>query len=307
MKRTLYCWFLITIFAPTNCCSALKKPTSLNLLPVELQNMIVESCYGPLNESDLLSLLEKAQQNDAFTKEELILCERLLESVDALSAFDTTIAQPHPYSFFSCLRRFFCCGHNSADMDTDNTDVSVDKNIILLKKILYLLKRKNGCFEFSRGEKNLIAACYLGLPHVVDNLIETGTDVDTHETSGNHSSPLHIAIQTRHNQIVQKLIAAGASLNKQNIHAQVPLDNAIQINNLDAIKLLIDAGANVSYQDVWTMLTPLHIATFHNNLTAVQLLLDAGANPFLRDVDELNVFDLADSLGRQEILAELNN
>ena len=274
MKNVLYCLLFIYFALFAYCYGALKKTPLLNKignnLPVDLQNIVIEFCYGELNQKKLLLLLEKARKNKPFNEEELHLCEKLLPSANALDVFDNNKIAPIRSSFFSCLNKPI-----TTESDVHNFQLlpyTTHPNILILKELLATLNRHNKFFEFSRGEKNLLLACSLGLPNMVNNLIKTGTDLDINEYTGNYDGPLHGAIRECNNQIVAQLIKAGAPLNRLNIFWQTPLHVAIQENNTIGAEMLMNAGAIIFRQD-WRKQTPLHLAANNGNFRILNLLL----------------------------------
>lgn len=276
MKNVLYCLLFIYFALFAYCYGALKKTPLLkkigNNLPADLQNIVVEFCYGELNQKKLLLLLEKARKNKPFNKEELHLCEKLLTSANALDKFDNNKIAPIRSSFFSCLNKPI-----TTESDIHNFQplpYTTHPNILILKELLATLNRHNKFFEFSRGEKNLLLACPLGLQNMVNNLIKTGTNLDINEDIDKFDGPLHSAIRKGKNQIVAQLIKAGAPLNRLNILGQTPLHVAIQENNSIGAEMLINAGAILSRQ-YWHEQTTLHIAANKGNIRTLQLLLTA--------------------------------
>lgn len=91
-------------------------------------------------------------------------------------------------------------------------------------------------------------------------------------------TPLFIAINTKHDDIVQELLARGANPNLGDRSTSItPLQLAAQKNNLPLVKMLLTAGAKPNM--VSTGWSPLAYAIDHNNLDMVTILLKANVCP----------------------------
>jgi len=97
--------------------------------------------------------------------------------------------------------------------------------------------------------------------------------------------------------MVQKLCAAGANLNFQDLNPEydreftsttfgdhemhrIPLHYSSELGDVNAMRILIEFKSDVNMQD-GDMKTPLHLAIQENNDTVVDLLLQSGANVHL--------------------------
>ena len=95
------------------------------------------------------------------------------------------------------------------------------------------------------------------------------------ETVGlRHEEPaLHLAIQGRHSEMLQWLLAKGLDVELNENHGEPPLTLATERDWLDGIRLLIAAGARLDSEHCGS--TPLALAQSH---AAITCLLDAGAD-----------------------------
>ena len=98
---------------------------------------------------------------------------------------------------------------------------------------------------------------------------------------------LAYAVKAGHPQLVQKLIAAGASVHTVNNVRQRQAGHSLAFvaawtSQLDILRNLISHGIDVNLPDKrkWT---PLMVACANNNIYIVKLLLEHGADPHLRD------------------------
>lgn len=127
---------------------------------------------------------------------------------------------------------------------------------------------------------------------------EGGAEMDAvDETTG--LSPLAIAAEAGHAEIVRTLLAAGADPNFGG--ATSPLEAAVVEGHLAVVEALIEKSADVN-QKVEEGFTPLMTAAATGNLPMVQMLLDAGARPRLLNDDRESAITLAESAGHEAVV-----
>lgn len=121
--------------------------------------------------------------------------------------------------------------------------------------------------------QELTAAVLNNNAELVGSLISQNTDVND-EVDG--SRPLHWAVYNDNNEIVQKLLVAGADASLPNREGMLPLVIAVINGNAAISAILLDAGAEVN-QPLPNGETPLMMAARTGNLDVVKLLLARGA------------------------------
>ncbi len=116
-----------------------------------------------------------------------------------------------------------------------------------------------------------------------ERIIKAGADIDGYDHDG--IAPLHHAAYYGRLEILQRLLALGASIDKSVTWAQgfTPLHYAARGGSLSCIKALLDAGADPYGRDiiinrgssyaVGRRRAPLHIAAEHKKLECMRLLL----------------------------------
>lgn len=121
---------------------------------------------------------------------------------------------------------------------------------------------------------------------MINMLINHGADVNKMDSLG--QLPLHVAV-TINSCITGKLLECGAAPNIATKHeGYTPLHLLSIMDTYDSenvIKKLLAAGADINLKENYGN-TPLHLAVKHRNIEVVRLLIEAGAN--LNVIDKCN-------------------
>ncbi|XP_075058880.1 ankyrin repeat domain-containing protein 6 isoform X3 [Mixophyes fleayi] len=134
--------------------------------------------------------------------------------------------------------------------------------------------------------ERLLIAAYKGQVDNVVQLINKGAKVAVtkdygcqwHFFSGWHGrTPLHLAANKGHLNVVQILLKAGCDLDIQDDGHQTALHRAAVVGNSDILAVLIQEGCALDRQDKDGN-TALHEAAWHGFSQSVKLLVKAGAN-----------------------------
>jgi SepF-like predicted cell division protein (DUF552 family) len=98
-------------------------------------------------------------------------------------------------------------------------------------------------------------------------------------------TPLCLAVEHGHTEIVKLLIEHGADVNASCYidSFETPLHQAVVDDDTEIAKLLIQNGADVNARRSFDGLTPLHLAASGGYSRMVRLLLENGADPSIRD------------------------
>lgn len=104
-------------------------------------------------------------------------------------------------------------------------------------------------------------------------------------------TPLHHAVATNNDSIVQTLLTKDAKPSAGNDFLRSPLHYAALTGNLSIIQTLIEAGANIYALDARGY-TPLHDAAAAGNKNVYDYLISRGASPETRNDDGYSAEDL---------------
>jgi ankyrin repeat protein/L-ascorbate metabolism protein UlaG (beta-lactamase superfamily) len=115
---------------------------------------------------------------------------------------------------------------------------------------------------------------------------------------------LHLAAQLGQNEIVDLLIARGASITTKNDSGATLLHNAAIGRLLELSRRLIEGGAPLNERDARGR-TPLHYAAKQGSVDIVGLLIKKGADPNIKGNDERTALHIAEDWGFKEIIQTL--
>jgi ankyrin repeat protein len=105
-------------------------------------------------------------------------------------------------------------------------------------------------------------------------LLDKGAAIEAKRNGG--FTPLYIAAEKGHLDVVSLLLEKGAVADAKNYHGFTLLYSAAEKGKLDVVKLLLEKGAGIDAK-VKGGFTPLHVAADKGHFDVVKLLLDKGA------------------------------
>lgn len=125
----------------------------------------------------------------------------------------------------------------------------------------------------SSGGSPLFIACQEGYLEIVEKLINAGADVDQ---ICQDSTALYMACQEGYLEIVEKLLLAKDRISQKTLDESAFV--AAQKGHHEILAKLIAMKANVNKQDEQTNATPIYVAAQNGHTQTIQLLLAANAN-----------------------------
>ncbi|KAF4341128.1 hypothetical protein FBEOM_4998 [Fusarium beomiforme] len=129
-----------------------------------------------------------------------------------------------------------------------------------------------------RNERLIHMACFSGWKGVVEKLIEKHANLNDPPKDLPKASPVALAVESGHNDILRMLLAAGAAVECPVKGMSTPLHIAVATHNLLGCKLLLDAGSQVNAEHTDGS-TALSIAADLNDVEIVECLVSHGADP----------------------------
>jgi ankyrin repeat protein len=126
----------------------------------------------------------------------------------------------------------------------------------------------------STGKSPLSLASEWGHTEVVGYLLSKGASVDLPDSSGR--SPLMYAVWYNHPEVTRLLVKAGANVNKKDNKGISALAHGAMENSVNACMIILDAGAKVNSLDNFNRDALIHTA-WEGKDDMVKILLDRGA------------------------------
>ncbi|KAG8435238.1 hypothetical protein GDO86_013259 [Hymenochirus boettgeri] len=156
----------------------------------------------------------------------------------------------------------------------------------------------------SGGEpaRELFEACRNGDVERVRKLLR-GENVNSRDTAGRKSTPLHFAAGFGRKDVVEYLLQRGANVHACDDGGLIPLHNACSFGHAEVVNLLLRHGADPNARDNWNY-TPLHEAAIKGKIDVCIVLLQHGADPTIRNTDSRTALDLSDPSAKAVLTGE---
>ena len=149
------------------------------------------------------------------------------------------------------------------------------------------------------GTTPLFVASEEGHTEVVSLLLKANADPNIQTEKG--ASPLFIASQEGHTEIVSLLLKANADPNIQIEDGPTPLFIASQEGHTEVVSLLLKTNANLQIDDP----APLCVASLKGHTEVVSLLLKANADPNIQIEKGVTPLHIASKEGHTEVVSLL--
>ncbi|KAK1793872.1 hypothetical protein P4O66_010697 [Electrophorus voltai] len=150
--------------------------------------------------------------------------------------------------------------------------------------------------------RELFEACRNGDLERVKKLLNA-ENVNSRDTAGRKSSPLHFAAGFGRGDVVSHLLQRGANVHERDDGGLVCLHNACSFGHAEVVRLLLLHGADANSRDNWNY-TPLHEAAIKGKIDVCVALLQHGAEPSIRNTDGRTALDLAEASTRAVLTGE---
>ncbi|KAM4030755.1 poly [ADP-ribose] polymerase tankyrase-2 isoform 3-T3 [Anomaloglossus baeobatrachus] len=150
--------------------------------------------------------------------------------------------------------------------------------------------------------RELFEACRNGDVERVRKLV-TADNVNSRDTAGRKSTPLHFAAGFGRKDVVEYLLQSGANVHARDDGGLIPLHNACSFGHAEVVNLLLRHGADPNARDNWNY-TPLHEAAIKGKIDVCIVLLQHGADPLIRNTDNRTALDLSDPSAKAVLTGE---
>ncbi|XP_070782929.1 poly [ADP-ribose] polymerase tankyrase-2-like [Enoplosus armatus] len=142
------------------------------------------------------------------------------------------------------------------------------------------------------AHRELFEACRSGDLERVREVV-TAKNVNSRDTAGRKSTPLHFAAGFGRKDVVDFLLQNGANVHARDDGGLISLHNACSFGHAEVVSLLLRHGADANSRDNWNY-TPLHEAAIKGKIDVCIVLLQHGAQPIIRNTDGRTALDLAE-------------
>lgn len=121
----------------------------------------------------------------------------------------------------------------------------------------------------------------------------TGTDggVNINEKDYKGDSPIIIASQNGHVDIVDLLLSKGANANDEDVNGKSSVIYASESGHVNVVELLLSKGASIHKRDNDDGLSSIISASYYGHVNVVELLLSKGANIHDKIINDNNSED----------------
>ncbi|XP_052085420.1 uncharacterized protein LOC127723035 isoform X2 [Mytilus californianus] len=195
---------------------------------------------------------------------------------------------------------------SSYDINSNNTPLIQCCFIGDIAVVKWCLNNNNADINKCRetGASPLYIACQEGHTEVVQMLIKSNADINKCRETG--TSPLHIACEEGHTEVVQMLINYNADINKCTETGTSPLYIASEKGHTEVVRILINNKADIDKcKDMGA--SPLYIACWKGRTEIVQLLINSKADINKCSVEEVSPLYIACEKGHNEVVQMLIN
>ncbi|XP_037282479.2 tankyrase isoform X1 [Rhipicephalus microplus] len=150
--------------------------------------------------------------------------------------------------------------------------------------------------------RELFEGCRNGDVTRVKKLV-TPHNVNSRDTTGRKSTPLHFAAGFGRRDVVEHLLQNGANVHAKDDGGLIPLHNACSFGHAEVVQLLLKHAADPNARDNWNY-TPLHEAAIKGKVDVCIVLLQHGADASIRNTDGKTPLDLADPSTRSVLTGD---
>ena len=153
-------------------------------------------------------------------------------------------------------------------------------------------------------ELALLEAVTAGNNEAVEFLLQLET-VNIDHTNEEGKTALMLACERGHEDIVHRLLSAGADVNIQDNDGWTALMRASKHNHISIIHMLLQANANPHLKLLSNGSNTLMVASYHGNYEVVELLISNGVDYQHQRVDGANAFIVACKNGHTQVVEML--
>jgi ankyrin repeat protein len=142
---------------------------------------------------------------------------------------------------------------------------------------------EDSSLDDSTLDEQLFKAVRYGKHDDAERIVKDGANVNATDTNG--VTPIHIASEKGHTEIVRFLVNNGADVHCKDTDGDTPLHDAADHGRLEIVRFLVSNGSDINCKDREDGNTPLHLAVTEGHTEIVRFLVKNGANVHCKDTD----------------------
>ncbi|EKD82554.1 MAG: hypothetical protein ACD_39C01219G0002 [uncultured bacterium] len=127
------------------------------------------------------------------------------------------------------------------------------------------------------------------------------TKIDMREPE-NLNTGLHLAVENNMLEVVKKLVKKKADVNMENRFGYTPMHLAASKGFTEIVTALLEYCPDLFHANNAKGYTALHLAIIYDNPEIVGMLMKVGDDPYDKTKDDENAFELAERMGRDDIV-----
>lgn len=127
------------------------------------------------------------------------------------------------------------------------------------------------------------------------------TKIDMREPE-NYNTALHLAVENNMIEVVKKLVRKRADVNMENRFGYTPMHLAASKGLIEIVTAILEYCPHLFFANNDKQYTALHLAIIYDHPEIVRMLMKVGDDPYHKTKDDEDAFQLAERLGKDDIV-----
>ena len=236
----------------------LKNECRIGILSQEEQERLFHLACCESDAIVVRTLIQNGCSVKKLPREDLLWCMRILSKQEIDELLHLACHDGNVFVVHTLLENGSCVTILSREKQEELLHHACHEGDVFVVHTLLKNECRVGILSQEEQERLFHLACLKGDAFVVETLLASSCDVNCVDSAG--FTPLMFATAKDHEEVVKKLILAGANLGIQNANSDTALHRAAQRNSIQCGILLAEGGASVSTKNNLAQ-TPLDLAS----------------------------------------------